>query len=102
MVDNDGKFSYSKVAYITIDATNVHISIHPNPAHGYFIISNYDNADIKNMSIQVRDITGKTLISQKFNNSIEQKINITNLSKGMYIVSIISPHNVQTQKLIVE
>ena len=102
MVDNDGKFSYSKVAYITIDATNVHISIHPNPAHNYFIISNYDNADIKNMSIQVRDITGKTLISQKFNNSIEQKIDITNLSKGMYIVSIISPHNVQTQKLIVE
>ena len=102
MMDNDGKFSYSKIIYITVDANSLHISIYPNPAHNYFVIGNYGNIDTKNAMIQVRDMSGRTLISEKFNNNTEQRINITMLSKGMYMISIITNGNVQTEKIVVE
>jgi len=101
MVDNDGKFSYSKIVYITL-LNSLQIRIYPNPAHGYFVIGNYDKVDVGAASILVRDLMGRTLINQKFTNDTEQRINIGSLSKGMYMVSIITPGNVQTQKLIVE
>jgi len=101
MVDNDGKFSYSKIVYITLSNESL-VRIYPNPAHGYFVIGNYGKVDVRTASILVRDLTGRTLINQKFTNDTEQKINIGSLSKGMYVVSIITPGNVQTQKLIIE
>ncbi len=101
MVDNDGKFSYSKIVYITL-TNSLQIRIYPNPAHGYFIIGNYDKLDVRTASVLVRDLMGRTLINQKFTNDTEQKINIAALSKGMYMVSINTPGNVQTQKLIIE
>ena len=101
MVDNDGKFSYSKIVYITL-LNSLQIRIYPNPAHGYFVIGNYDKMDVRTASVLVRDLMGRTFINQKFTNDTEQKIDIGSLSKGMYMVSIITPGNVQTQKLIVE
>jgi|GEM_PF-6997839 len=47
-------------------------------------------------------MTGRTLIIQKFSNSTEQRINITSLSKGMYMVNVITNGKIQTQKLLVE
>jgi len=101
MVDKDGSFTYSKIVYITI-VNGVRITIHPNPARGYFIIGNYESIDIKNARVLVTDLTGRTFISQKFHNATQQKINIAPLSKGLYMVSVITPGNVQTQKLVVE
>jgi len=102
MVDNDGQFTYSKIVYITIDANSLQISVHPNPAHNYFIIKNYGQAGINNATLLVRDMSGRTLISQKFSNASEQRINISQLSKGMYIINIVTNGYIQTQKLIVE
>ena len=101
MVDVDGKFSYSKIDYITL-SSELRISVYPNPAHGYFIIGNYDKMDVRTASVLVRDLMGRTLITRKFTGATEQRINIGSLSKGMYMVSITTPGNVQTQKLIVE
>ncbi|MEP6947988.1 MAG: T9SS type A sorting domain-containing protein [Ginsengibacter sp.] len=52
--------------------------------------------------VVVRDVTGRTLINQKFNNATEQKINIASLAKGLYRVSIVTPENVHTQKLLLQ
>lgn len=102
MVDNDGKFTYSKIVYITIDANSLRISIHPNPAHSYFVVDNYSNIDVKNSTVLVRDMSGRTLINQKFTNNPEQRIDISMLSRGMYVVSIVTNVNVHTQKLLVQ
>jgi Secretion system C-terminal sorting domain len=102
MTDNDGKFTYSRIAYITINADGIHITLYPNPAHSYFVIADYESLDVSKASVVVRDITGRMLINQKFNNTTEQKINIASLSKGLYMVSIVTPGNVHTQKLLVE
>lgn len=101
MVDNDGKFTYSKIIYISI-TNDLKVSIYPNPAHEYFTIINHGNQNTSNTNFLIRDMSGRTLINGNLNNSPEQKINITNLSKGVYIISIIGSENIHTQKLVVE
>jgi hypothetical protein len=102
MTDNDGRFAYCRVTYITINADGIHITIYPNPAQNYFVVANYENMDVSNASVLVRDMTGRMVIDQKFKPATEQKINIASLSKGLYTVSIVSPGSVHTQKLLVE
>lgn len=102
MMDNDGQFTFSKIAYITIEHSRKSFTIYPNPAHGDIIIGNYSASDIMNAQIVIRDLAGHKLITRKFTRSAEQKINLGSLAKGVYIISIITPGNVQTQKLVVE
>lgn len=102
MVDNDGKIAFSKIVYINITAEGLRFTIYPNPAHIYFVIKNDNFVDVSNANIVVRDLMGRKLITQKFNNNSEQRINIASLSKGIYMVSIDAPGNVQSQKLVVE
>ena len=101
MMDHDGKFTYSKIFYITINADGKHIAIYPNPAHNYFVIGN-GNMDLKNANVVVRDMTGRMVISQKLNNNNVQAINIASLSKGLYMVSIDVAGNRYMQKLLVQ
>lgn len=102
MVDNDGKFTHSKIVYITITSDGLKYSIYPNPAHNYFIVRNDNYTTLADANIIVTDLEGRKLISQKFTKNVEQKINITSLSKGLYMVSIGAPGNMQTRKLLVE
>ena len=102
MMDNDGQFTFSKMAYITVECSRKPFTIYPNPTHGYVIIGNYSATDIMNAQIVIRDLAGHKLITRKFTHSAEQKINIGFFSEGVYMISIITPGNVQTQKLVVE
>jgi len=102
MVDRDGSFSYSPVSHISIDEEGGQIRIFPNPAHGYFVIGNYNASDKAKATIQVKDITGKILIRQRFTDGDIQRVSINSLSKGIYLVSIVSNGREQTKKLIVE
>ena len=102
MVDKGGSYSFSNINHITIGTDGNQIRIFPNPAHGYFVISNYGITDVSNAAILVKDISGRVLISQKFTNDSEQRVNIASLSKGMYLVSLVTNGNVQTKRLLVE
>ena len=102
MVDKDGSFSYSRIAYITIDAADIKITVTPNPAHDYFIVSNYTNTAANKAKIIVRDLQGRTLLTQDFTNGTGQKINVSALTKGMYFVSIVTQNKIQTTKLLIE
>ena len=102
MVDKDGSFSYSRIAFITIDAGEIKITVIPNPAHDYFIVSNYQNIAANKAKIIVRDLQGRTLLTQDFTNGTGQKINVSALSKGMYFVSIVTQNKIQTTKLLIE
>jgi hypothetical protein len=102
MLDQDGSYSFSSISHITIGADGSQMKIFPNPAHGYFVISNYGIVDVANAAILVKDVSGRILISQKFTNDSEQRVNIASLSKGIYLVSVVANGNVQTKKLLVE
>jgi len=103
IVDHDNNNSFSKIVYIVINNNNLRIKLYPNPAHNYFVISNYKNVDIRTASVMVKDISGRTILTQRFNNNTsEQRIDISSLSKGMYLVNIITGDEVQTKKLLIE
>lgn len=59
-------------------------SIHPNPATDAIHFSNAGN--ISNISII--DMTGKTVITGQFRNEQEIRVNMSGLSKGLYMVRI--------------
>ena len=102
MVDKDGAFSYSSIAYITIDNEPTQITVTPNPAHNYFVINKSANAEMSKAVIVVRDLQGRTLISQNCSNALQQRVDVSRLTKGVYLVSIITQNNTQTVKLLIE
>ncbi|WP_353147401.1 PQQ-dependent sugar dehydrogenase [Flavobacterium sp.] len=76
-------------------------SIYPNPAKEYIVLkSNEVNLGSK---IDIFDVAGKLLISNKLNKNIENTIATNSLSKGIYLVSVetIFGFNYRT-KLIIE
>ncbi len=102
MVDKDGAFTYSRIAFITIDAGEIKITVTPNPAHNYFVISGSESAEMAKAKIIVRDLQGRTLLTQDFTNGTQQKINVSVLTKGIYFVSIVTQNKTQTTKLLIE
>lgn len=102
MVDRDGKYSYSNVEHVNNEGNGTQIRLYPNPAHSYVIVGNYGRTDLSNAAIVVADVSGRILISQKFTNSPEQRVNVSSLAKGVYLVRIVNNGTTQTKKLIIE
>ena len=59
------------------------IKIYPNPTSDYLSISNLENINVS--SIKIIDASGKTI---KFITSNFSKVDVSNLSEGLYILSI--------------
>jgi hypothetical protein len=70
--------------------------IWPNPATGYFSIKGIE----PNNEIDITDITGKVLLSQKVT-ATEMEIPITDFKSGLYFVKVKTNHHVSIQKLLV-
>lgn len=74
-------------------STHLSVSIYPNPASDYFTIE---------MENEIKSVEIYSLQGQKVLNSTLKKINISNLSKGIYLVQIEDKnHAVSTQKLVI-
>jgi len=69
-------------------------NIYPNPAQDFIIVEADDKSEIK-----IMDISGKILYRETLNNS-KQRINVSHLNTGVYIVSVTNKNLVYTQKLI--
>jgi hypothetical protein len=97
MVDEDGKTTYSKIIVIPINENGLEISIRPNPARSFVIIV---TSSVKG-DILIKDISGRVMLRQNVSNAGDQRINISALAKGIYMVSIIDS-GIKTGKLIIE
>ena len=84
MFDKDGHFTYSKVINVDL-SLNVEFNIYPNPAKNFVNITGQNISTIK-----ITDLNGKILILKKNINSNNSTINLEGLSKGLYLVNIIS------------
>jgi len=69
-------------------------NIYPNPAQDFIIVEADDKSEIK-----IMDISGKILYRETLNNS-KQRINVSHLNTGVYIISVTNKNLVYTQKLI--
>jgi hypothetical protein len=77
------------------------VSLYPNPANDLLTISR--NPEILNLEIQIIDLNGKLITHQILENDLlEAKINLNDISQGVYIVNVLSGNtSVQIEKLII-
>ncbi|WP_264520207.1 zinc-dependent metalloprotease [Flavobacterium sp. N1994] len=79
-----------------------YFSIYPNPNKGSF---NIEFKDFSNSySVEVFDITGKTIYENNFEQSsnLVQTINIQNATSGVYFINVKSDKGIVTKKLIIQ
>ena len=84
MVDKDGHFAFSKIVRINLTNNN-EISIYPNPAKDLVKISGKEIT-----TVQITDINGRILLQRTNINSDFISIDIRDLSKGIYLINILS------------
>jgi hypothetical protein len=98
-VDLDGKFQYSFIRKISIDASPI-LSITPNPAKDLVNIHFVKNNSTV-VNIEVVDIAGKVVQRQSSASSFIQ-LNVSKLSKGTYFIKVLNGNITGTQKLLVQ
>jgi len=79
-------------------------SLRPNPSSGIFTIfsSSVFNEDVM---VRIIDLSGKTVLNEKIavaGEKMEAKMDLSNLSKGIYFVRIETGNGVKTEKLILQ
>ena len=75
---------------------NTKIKIYPNPTVNNVTI---DLQDIENASVEVSDMNGRVLFTQKLNDN-SNHIKIDNLSAGTYLFKVNSNQGIQTSKVM--
>jgi hypothetical protein len=102
-VDKDGSYQYSSIQKIDLAAIAKRWSLFPNPAKNnttLFALNNYNKA-----TIAVHDLNGKIVYQSTINKIVagqQLTIPLQRLTKGVYVVKIITDDDVDTQKLVVQ
>ncbi|MDL2262280.1 choice-of-anchor J domain-containing protein, partial [Bacteroidales bacterium OttesenSCG-928-I21] len=92
MVDNLAILSQVSAEHETMGRN---INVYPNPANDIINISAAEGANVK-----VLNITGQELIN--VNNAVEnQKIDISNLQPGVYVIQVTQNNNISTRKITI-
>ncbi|PLX00909.1 MAG: hypothetical protein C0594_15050 [Marinilabiliales bacterium] len=82
------------------DFNTTQANIYPNPAKNILFIDFPET--VTNVEITLWTITGKKVLSEKIMNTKTQKLNISSLQKGMYIIQIKSSKYNTTLPVIIE
>ena len=101
-VDKDGKFSYSEIRSIKLDAKSVGINLYPNPAKSFtnILIDLPQNSPI---IISINDAGGKEVKQINvagFAGINQKKIDLSGLSTGSYMIKVKAADQLQTISLV--
>lgn len=88
------------VSVAEVDTELDNINIYPNPTNNLITID-FGTNTIKNTTIQVIDLLGKTLHQQIINNK-QTVINLSNYSQGIYLVKVSNKNSSKVYKVIKE
>jgi hypothetical protein len=98
VVDVDSRSSLSKV--IRIDFSRPYtVTLTPNPAHSDFTITVTNTT--QPLVLQVVDMNGKVVKSQSIRGQVN-KIPVSDLSKGLYLLKVNGLNTSYTEKLVIE
>ena len=105
IIINHDQYSYTKTYFLSrLQSEVIHpinypetFEIYPNPTQGSLTIN--FNPDNKNVSIEIYDIQGKLIMNTDLTN-YSNNINISSLSKGLYIVKLKTDSNTICRKII--
>lgn len=89
----------TKSKTLTLD----NLAFYPNPNKGKFTVS-FNNESTKAIDITVKDLTGKVLYNTKIKGlgAVNEQIDISNNSSGIYILTIAQGNKSLSKKLLVE
>ena len=98
IVDIDGSKTYSEIRSVSLTTDASGFTITPNPAKDIVYI-----AGKAMQQITIMDNAGRVVVNKHVNNIDNTSINIANLAKGVYFISVKdSEGKIQTEKLEVE
>jgi Secretion system C-terminal sorting domain len=103
IVDNDGKYTYSKVIPVKLNQPDNIFSVYPNPVDSYTILNLYSDKPGNGM-LRLMDNSGRQIITKSFtitngNNSIMID-QLGYLPKGIYFVQAMVNDNLYNQKIV--
>jgi len=79
-----------------------HVSVYPNPTNSWVNIDFKRNIN-KNITLKLFNIQGMLIKSTEYKSSEKIKLDLSNLSKGSYIIQITSDNHTYTvEKIFVE
>ena len=79
---------------------NITFNISPNPVTT--ILNIQFSKNLTNGNIKVFDLLGKQILTKEISSNNLTQLNVSNLSKGMYLVKVTSGKNVQTKRFLKE
>lgn len=82
------------------DTLSASIKLYPNPANDVINLSASNNLSLT--KLEVIDINGRLIMSVPIENITKKEINISELSKGLYLINIYSIDGMVTKKIIKE
>lgn len=78
-------------------------AIYPNPADNEITIQSVSNILKAGAKIELHDMLGRRVINETLNSSIEeQKINVSSLNEGVYLLKVSSENFSTTKKIVVK
>lgn len=86
-----------------VDANTDNFTIFPNPT-SQIVNLQINLIESKEVSVSINNLSGKQIYHQKIqshNDKLQHQINLSNLDKGMYFLSVKFNGNTKTQKLII-
>lgn len=86
---------------VASNAVAATFAISPNPAKNYFNIT-INNTGSASSTVRVSDIAGKIVLQKQVQGNGIKTIDLPALQKGIYIVTLISGKQINSQKLVVE
>jgi Secretion system C-terminal sorting domain len=66
------------------------VKIFPNPADAFLQFAWTGNAILADMTMNINDVVGKTMPTRKVTTYITQRIDISHMPEGMYVIQLIS------------
>ena len=97
LVDKDGKFSYSDIQSVELNSCTNSISVYPNPSTDYILITTSNIAS--NFQYTVSSLMGGVVKSGVASNSLV-KVDVSDLSKGIYLIAISTDSQKEIFKII--
>lgn len=99
MTDNDGKFTYSKIARVTVTPSGKLFVVYPNPVKDKLIVRS--SISLNKTEVRITDATGKVVQKQQLESvqaGVQNTINVAGLNKGVYYLQFITGSDIQTVK----
>lgn len=94
------------ISYINSNNSSIQkINISPNPTTDFFTLNVVETSNVENLSLELFDVTGKSVLSQKFNineKTFNKLINVSNLSTGIYFMHCVTNTQNITRKLVIK